>query len=381
MSKQSKASWLHLLNAPGLGFVRITQLLKTYHNIENILDQKSFEPELKIPTKAVSYLNNINNDDIRAELDWLDKPNNHLLTYDDPLYPPQLKQISDPPILLFVKGNANTLLLPQLAVVGSRNASQGGLNNAQAFCYDLSQKGLVITSGLAAGIDATAHQAALDANGQTIAVMGTGINSIYPKANQALAKSIASDGGAVISEFPINTPPNAHNFPRRNRVIAGLSLGTLVVEAAQKSGTLITARLSMENNRPVMAIPGSIHNPLAKGCHYLIKQGAKLVESAQDIMEELAPNIDMLTAELQNSLAQIPNKTLENTNQTPNIELSETQQHIFNQIDFNPTSFDDIVSRTNMSSGDIASNLLILELSGLVEKLPGAQYQKIHQKL
>lgn len=377
MSNQSKASWLHLLNAPGLGFVRVTQLLKTYQNIDNILDQKSFDPALKIPTKAVSYLNTVSNDDIATELAWLEKPNNHLLTFDDPLYPPQLKQTSDPPILLFVKGDTNALLLPQLAVVGSRNASQGGLNNAQAFCYDLSKKGLVITSGLAAGVDATAHQAALDAKGQTIAVMGTGINSIYPKSNQKLAKSIANEGGAVISEFPFNTPPSAHNFPRRNRVIAGLSLGTLVIEAAQKSGTLITARLSMENNRPVMAIPGSIHNPLAKGCHFLIKQGAKLVESAQDIMEELSPNIDMLTAELRSSMDQIPSKALETNNKTPNIELTETQQHIFNQIDFNPISFDDIVRRTQLSSSDIASNLLILELSGLVEKLPGANYQKL----
>ena len=181
----------------------------------------------------------------------------------------------------------------------------------------------------------------------------------------------------MISEFPFNTPPNAHNFPQRNRVIAGLALGTLVIEAAQKSGTLITARLSMENNRPVMAIPGSIHNPLAKGCHQLIKLGAQLVESAQDILHEVCPSIGMLTDQLQATIKDIDKQALENQTEAPNIELSDSQQHIYNHLDFNPIAFDDIVSLTDLSSGDVASALLIMELSGLVEKLPGAKYQKI----
>ncbi len=372
----NKASWLHLFNAPGLGLVKITHLLEHYANATEILAQKKFPTEFKVPKTALNYLNQASNDDIKAELNWLDKAENDILTLADPLYPPQLKQISDPPLLLFVKGNAQALLLPQLAVVGSRHASQAGLNNAQAFCFDLAQRGLVITSGLAAGIDAQAHQAAIDAKGQTIAVMGTGINSIYPKQNQTLAKTIANQG-AVVSEFPLNTPPNAHNFPRRNRVIAGLALGTLVVEAALKSGTLITARLAMENNRPVMAIPGSIHNPLAKGCHLLIKQGAQLVESAHDILHELTPSIAMLTDQLQASLQTINDPTLENLAATPNIQLSDSQQHIFDHLDFNPIAFDDIVTLTDLPSGDVAADLLIMELSGLVEKLPGAKYQKI----
>ena len=370
-----KTSWLHLLNAPGLGYVRISHLMNEYKNATEITKQKSFPTELKIPPQAVSYLKQASNDEIKHELDWLEKSDNDILTLDDPLYPPQLKQISDPPILLFVKGNPNALLLPQLAVVGSRNASQSGLNNAHAFCFDLAKRGLVITSGLAAGIDTQAHQGAIDAKGQTIAVMGTGINTIYPKKNQTLAKTIP-DQGAVISEFPFNTPPNAHNFPRRNRVIAGLSLGTLVIEAAQKSGTLITARLSMENNRPVMAIPGSIHNPLAKGCHQLIKQGAQLVESAQDILQEITPSIKMLTDQLQTSIQDFNDQALENQAKTNHIELSDSQLHIFNHLDFHPIAFDDIVILTGLSSGDVASDLLIMELSGLVEKLPGAKYQK-----
>lgn len=372
----NKASWLHLLNAPGLGFARVSKLLSHYTEANEILAQKNFPTEFKLPQQAINYLSKASNDDIQSELDWLDKPGNDLLTLDDSLYPPQLKQISDPPMLLFVKGNVHTLLLPQLAVVGSRHASQAGLNNAHAFCYDLAKRGLVITSGLAAGIDAQAHQGALDAKGQTIAVMGTGINTIYPKTNQTLAKTIANQG-AVISEFPFNTPPNAHNFPRRNRVIAGLALGTLVIEAAQKSGTLITARLSMENNRPVMAIPGSIHNPLAKGCHQLIKQGAQLVESAQDILQEVAPSIAMLTDQLKASMQEIDSAGLENQLQAPNIELSDSQQHILSHLDFNPIAFDAIVEKADLPSGDVASDLLIMELSGLVEKLPGAKYQKI----
>lgn len=375
MSFDNTESWLHLLNAPGLGFTRINLLLNQFADASEILKQTSFPTELKIPQKAINYLQQADNDDIRPELNWLEKDNNHLLTIEDALFPPQLLQSNDPPSALFVKGDINTLLLPQLAVVGSRNASQGGLKNTQAFCYDLAQKGMVITSGMAAGIDTQAHQAALDAKGQTIAVMGTGINMIYPKSNQQLAKTIANQG-AVISELPFNTPPHAHNFPRRNRIISGLALGTLVVEATNKSGTLITARLTMENNRPVMAIPGSIHNPMARGCHHLIKQGAKLVESAQDIFEELSPSIAMLSDQLKNSLQALDQPSLEKSSATPNIELSESQLNIFQQLDFNPISFDAIVEQTGFSSATVASDLLILELSGMIEKLPGAKYQK-----
>ncbi len=377
MSKPAnKSSWLHLLNAPGLGFTRISHLMAHLGDADEIIKQNKFPSDFKIPQKAVNYLSKATDDQIKSELDWLLKPDNDILTLDDPLYPPQLKQISDPPILLFIKGDPNALLLPQLAVVGSRNASQSGLNNAHAFCFDLAKRGLVITSGLAAGIDTQAHQGAIDAQGQTVAVMGTGINSIYPKKNQALAKTIPSYG-AVISEFPFNTPPNAHNFPRRNRVIAGLAMGTLVIEAAQKSGTLITARFSMENNRPVMAIPGSIHNPLAKGCHQLIKQGAQLVESAQDILQELAPGIVMLTDQLKTSINDMNDQVLDNHTSEPNIELSDSQKDIYKHLDFNPIAFDDIVLLTDLSSSDVASDLLIMELSGLIEKLPGAKYQKI----
>jgi DNA processing protein len=375
MDESSATSWLHLLNAPGIGLVRARQLLDHLSDIRQITNPAAFPKTLQLPAQALSYLKTANNDQLRQELNWLEKAGNHLLTWDDPLYPPQLKLIPDPPLLLFVKGDLNALLLPQLAVVGSRNATRSGLENARTFSQALAQQGLVITSGLAAGIDAAAHQGALDGGGQTVAVMGTGINSIYPKQNQQLAKNIVSQG-AVISELPFNMPPHAGNFPRRNRIIAGLSLGTLVVEAARKSGTAITARLSMEGNRPVMAIPGSIHNPMSRGCHQLIKQGASLVESAQDILDELSPHISMLSDQLTSQLQQLDQTALEKTSQTPHIGLTDTQRLIFDQIDFNPIAFDDIVKLTELDSAVISADLLIMELSGLIEKLPGAQYQR-----
>src|SRR5690554_6041121 len=264
MATENIKAWLHLYRAPGLGYVGLSRLLEYFGQVDTILRQSKFPAELQVPASAKQYLKQCSDDDLKPVLSWLDKPDNHIIPFNDAVYPPQLKATDDPPVLLFVKGRIEALLMPQLAVVGSRRASQGGLDNSRSFCYDLAKKNWVITSGLAAGIDAAAHQAALDAGGLTVAVMGTGINAIYPKSNQQLAKDIIAQG-AVVSEFDFNTPPQATNFPRRNRIIAGLSLGTLVVEAGQKSGTLITARLTNEINRPVMAIPGSIHNPMAKG--------------------------------------------------------------------------------------------------------------------
>ncbi len=377
MSNESEIqAWLHLLRAPGLGSVKTQKLLQTFGDAQTAIQQKSFPKDCQVPSSATRYLQQANNDDLAAELSWLNKNNNHILPLNDPLYPPQLRQIEDPPLLLFVKGQAETLLLPQLAVVGSRNATAGGINNTQAFCHDLSQKGYVITSGLAAGIDATAHQAALDAGGQTVAVMGTGINQIYPKSHQQLAKSIVTQG-AVISELPLNTPPHAHNFPRRNRIIAGLSLGTLVVEAAKKSGTLITARLSMEQNRPVMAIPGSIHNPHSKGCHLLIKQGAKLVESAQDIAEELSPSVAMLSDQIRDQLQQSDSPNLEKNSEDPICQLPDSQQKVLSAMGHDPISFDHLMAATSMAVAELNSDLMLLELSGWISKSPGSQYQRV----
>lgn len=375
MANKKLRAWLHVYRAPGLGFSGVNRLLEYFGDITAIPGRDKFPKELNIPAAAQSYLKDCHDDHLSAALKWLEKPHNHLLPFDDDLYPPQLKATIDPPLLLFVKGRIETLLLPQLAVVGSRRASRGGLDNARSFCYELAKKNWVITSGLAAGIDAAAHQAALDAGGQTVAVMGTGINSIYPKANQQLAKDIMANG-ALLSEFDFNTPPQANNFPRRNRIIAGLSLGTLVVESAQKSGTLITARLTYDINRPVMAIPGSIHNPMAKGCHWLLKQGATLVESVEDIVQELGPSVAMLSEQIRQRLSKEPKQSLENHSGHHDIELSDSQQQLLAQMGYDPISFDALILATGQLSADLSADLLILELNGLIEKQPGAKYIK-----
>ncbi|MET1079535.1 MAG: DNA-processing protein DprA [Pseudomonas sp.] len=226
-------------------------------------------------------------DSASAALRWLEQPNQHLLMWDDPAYPALLAELPDAPPLLFVAGAPAILERPQLAVVGSRRASRPGLDTARAFARSLAAAGFVITSGLALGIDAAAHQGALDMNGATVAVLGTGLERLYPRQHRGLAAAIIEQGGALISEFPLDCPPQANNFPRRNRLISGLSLGVLVVEASPSSGSLITARLAAEQGREVYAIPGSIHHPGARGCHQLIREGAVLVESVEHILETL----------------------------------------------------------------------------------------------
>lgn len=375
MSESRIKAWLHLYRAPGLGFSAISQLLDYFGDASAIIKQKQFPKELDVSKSLQTYFSQCRDNDLTEVLRWVEKDHNHILPIDDDLYPPQLKATEDPPVLLFVKGRVESLLLPQLAVVGSRRASRGGLDNARAFCYELAKKNWLVTSGLAAGVDAAAHQAALDAGGETVAVMGTGINRIYPKANQALAKDIMRQG-AVLTEFDFNSPPKANHFPRRNRIIAGLSLGTLVVESGQKSGTLITARLTYDMNRPVMAIPGSIHNPMAKGCHWLIKQGAALVESVDDIVNELAPGMSMLGEQIRERMTKETGETVEKRAQQHDIELSDSQQQLLARMDYDPISFDDLQADSGQSTADVSADLLILELNGLIEKQAGAKYLK-----
>ncbi|POY79625.1 DNA-protecting protein DprA [Pseudomonas amygdali pv. morsprunorum] len=226
-------------------------------------------------------------DGASAALTWLERPAQHLLMWDDPCYPALLAEIADPPPLIFIAGDPSILERPQLGMVGSRRASRPGLDTARAFARSLAGAGFVITSGLARGIDGAAHQGALDVGGHTIGVLGTGLEKLYPQQHRALAAQMAAQGGAVISEFPLDAEPQPSNFPRSNRIISGLSLGVLVVEASVASGSLITARLAAEHGREVYAIPGSIHHPGAKGCHQLIRDGATLVETVEHILEGL----------------------------------------------------------------------------------------------
>lgn len=298
---------------------------------------------------------------IDTDLDWLARPDSYAITIAESSYPPLLKEIADPPPILFVRGNPELLAYPQIAIVGSRNPSGLGLETAKAFAHNLSQNGFVVTSGLALGIDAASHQGALAASGFTIAVAGTGLDRVYPARNIDLAAQIVATG-AMVSEFPPGTLAKPNHFPRRNRIISGLCQGLLVVEAAKESGSLITARLALEQNREVFAIPGSIHNPLARGCNALIREGAKLVETTQDILEEF-------------------NQYLQQDSNNPKIMSQTTldleQQTLLNRIMFSPTSIDQLIAETNFPVENVSSMLLILELQGFVEANAGGSYTRL----
>ena len=282
-----KSQWLSLSKIEGLGSQTFCQLLKTFGSPSEIYRKKFKELRAVVSEKiALEIGQGVDQIGLQDTLTWLAQANNHLVTLADPDYPKALLEIADPPPLLYAKGNLAILNKLSIAIVGSRNASVQGEKNAEAFAQGLAEHGLCIVSGLALGIDGAAHRGALKAKGDTIAVVGTGLDMVYPAQHRDLAHQIAKSG-LIISEFPLGTLSKPQNFPRRNRLISGLSLGCLVVEANLKSGSQITARLSAEQGREVFAIPGSIHSPLAKGCHQLIKQGAKLVDSLQDIVEEL----------------------------------------------------------------------------------------------
>lgn len=299
---------------------------------------------------------------VEQDLIWLSKPDRHVVTLHDPRYPELLKQIPDPPSMLYVQGDVSLLSQWQIALVGSRNPSASGRDTSYEFSRYLAGGGITITSGLAMGIDAAAHQGALAAGGKTIAVIGTGLDRVYPAKHRDLAHDIAKNG-TIVSEFPLGTPPRAENFPRRNRIISGLSLGTLVVEAAIRSGSLITARMALEQGREVFAIPGSIHNPLARGCHQLIREGAKLVETANDILEELGAMAGVQAfVEAEQSQSALSS------------ELDSDYQMLFKYLGYDPIQIDDLIERCELTADAVSSMLLLLELQGEIESLPGGRY-------
>ena len=314
---------------------------------------------------------------VLADLERLDSDSSiHPVLFDSPEYPDLLRQIANPPPLLYVRGQINALHLPQIAIVGSRNPSSGGAENAESFARYLAQQGFAITSGLALGVDGAAHKGALAGWGKTIAVMGTAVDRIYPARHRALALEIIEKGGALISEFPLGTGSYAGNFPQRNRIISGLSLGTLVVEAAVQSGSLITARQAVEQNREVFAIPGSIHNPLSKGCHQLIRQGATLVECAQDILDQLQGLLEFKWQEAQQELPFVKDEKTQ-VQPSPIINLpDEDHGPLLKAIGFDPVSLDVLVERTQLAVHELIPQLTLLELSGKIETIGGC-YQRI----
>jgi DNA processing protein len=355
-------SWLRLALTRGLGGDAKRRLLSAFGLPENIYAASAASLRAVVGAEPVDrLLGDALADEVSRALDWHDLPGNRVVTLADRAYPQALLNIPDPPLLVYVKGRTELLNHPALAVVGSRNATRQGEQDAQAFCAALSDAGLTIVSGLALGIDAAAHRGALRGRGSTVAVVGTGADRIYPAANEPLAREIAADG-VIVSEFPLGTPPLAANFPRRNRLIAGLARGCLVVEAAERSGSLITARLAAEAGLEVFAIPGSIHSPLAKGCHRLIKQGAKLVESAQDILDELRWEAQVAPV--------------------ANVRLPEDPLalRVLEELGYNPCDLDTLTSRCGMSADQVLSLLLPLELDGHVVQLPGGRYQRLSSR-
>jgi len=348
--------WLVLSRVSGFGPSKFKNLITHFGNAQNILDASSAElTSFGLKQNIIKALHNPDLDNIEADIIWSALPNHHIIAFDNDLYPRQLRTISDPPCLLYVWGDPDYLNQPQLAMVGSRTPTASGKKTAFEFSQHLSRAGVTITSGLARGIDGASHKGALEGIAGTIALVAHGLDIIYPAEHRDLAESI-SRNGAIVSEMPIGTTPHRGLFPRRNRLISGISQGTLVVEAALKSGSLITAKLALEQGREVFAIPGSIHNPLARGCHQLIRQGAKLVETANDILEELLPNL---------AIEKIDPSIDDNSAEQYEI-LDPDHQKLLKCLAYETMSIDDLVAQSNFSAAEIASMLLILELEGHV---------------
>ncbi|MGD8587471.1 MAG: DNA-processing protein DprA [Chromatiales bacterium] len=364
MSDNRIEAWLLVSQAPGIGSRTFQRLLSRFDRPENILDAPPQQLQAAgLRQDGIDFLQRADRQSIQPSLAWLEQPDHYLVTLQDPVYPPLLAQIPDPPPLLFVQGQLELLQRPQLAIVGSRNPTPSGIANAKDFSAYLAGAGLTITSGLAVGIDGAAHQGALN-RGTSIAVTGTGLDRVYPANHRNLAHELAEQG-ALVSEYPPGTPPKAENFPRRNRIISGLSVGVLVVEATLHSGSLITARLALEQGREVFAIPGSIHNPQARGCHRLIREGAKLVESAQDIFDELGALFGSLL-ELPKESGQLPSPA------TVGLDPEYTQ--LIEAMGFDPISVDELIVRTGLTPEAVSSMLLLLELDGYVSSAPGGYY-------
>ncbi|MCD2167584.1 DNA-processing protein DprA [Comamonas koreensis] len=389
MTEQELHDWLRLSATPGLGNTAIRRLLTRFGLPAEVLAQTRAELESCITPAQAQALHTPSPELLAlqtATWTWLSTApaplQRHVLTLGDADYPPSLLETADPPVLLYITGHsrwfgAQGLAWPRkaLAMVGSRNPTPQGVQNARAFAQTLVRQGITVISGMALGIDAAAHAGALEAaTGQqpaTIAVIGTGIDRVYPRANHPLAGQIAEQGW-IVSEYHLGTPPLAQNFPKRNRLIAGLASGTLVVEAATASGSLVTARLASEQGREVFAIPGSIHAPQSKGCHALIRQGAKLVESVEDILEELTA-LGMATTPTPTPTESKP----KDARGAAAISASTEDQGLLQALGFDPVDLDSLCSRTGIDIASLQIQLLELELKGQVARLPGGLFQRL----
>ena len=355
------ACWLALHRTPGVGPITFMRLLEQFPSLQSLFENP--RAAKNISDRSYQSLLAPNWDLVEQDLIWFGEPDRHIVTIQDERYPSLLKEIADPPSLLFVQGDAGLLSEWQLGVVGSRNPSRLGRDNAFEFSRFLAHGGLTITSGLSDGINSAAHQGALAVEGKTLSVMGSGLDRVYPEKQYALAQDIVQEG-ALVSEFALGTPLRPENFPRRNRLISGLSLGVLVVEASSRSSSLGTARMALEQGREVFSIPGSIHNPLAKGCHQLIREGAKLVEKAEDIIEELGALAGVV------EVLETKEATVNNGPQT----LDSDYQLLFTCLGYDPIEIDTLAEQSGLTVDIVSSMLLLLELEGQVASLSGGRY-------
>jgi DNA processing protein len=355
--RQELALWVALCNIHGLGNQGVCQLLKAFGEPKSVFDASYSQLRQIVADKIAESISagpDISSSE--ATLNWLESAQNHLITLADIDYPKALLEIPDPPPLIYAKGQKKWLNTPGIAIVGSRNASPQGEKNAEDFSQALANHGYTIISGMALGIDGAAHRGALKATGATIAVVGTGLDIVYPSRHRELAHQIVEQG-LILSEFPLGTPSRAQNFPRRNRIISGLAMGCLVVEANIQSGSLITARLAAEQGREVFAIPGSIHSPVSKGCHQLIKQGAKLVDNIQDIVDELG--------------------AITRVNISTELQIPLEANPLLDSMGFEPVTMEVLLGRSGLTSDNLSAMLLMLELESKVASLPGGRYQRL----
>ncbi len=377
VSDEERRARLHFWRAKGIGPGSVRRLIEHFGGAAPALavsDASLLEAGLR--KEGIAAYRALPADASEPDWRWLQASDqHHVLVPEDPHYPELLKRIRTAPPVLFVLGKPELLDDPQIAMVGSRNPTQGGRENAKAFAAHLASNGMSVTSGLAVGIDAHSHEAALDAGGNTIAVVGNGLDIIYPLRNRKLAERIAAQG-AIVSEFPIGIPAHPQHFPRRNRIISGMGFGVLVVEAALQSGTLVTARHAMEQGREVFAIPGSIHNPLARGCHHLIRQGAKLVETANDILEEIAPQLNAWLLH-DKGISPTPSGAPRMLAETALEELDPEYQQVLDALGYEALPIDQIILNTGLTAEEVSSILLMLELQGFVAACGGGHYMRL----
>jgi DNA processing protein len=360
-------AWLVLAQKPGVGPRTLADLLARFGDPSSIL---AADPDALagagVRASVIRRLTAQAETAVDGTLRWAERDGAHILTWDDPCYPQLLRELPDAPCVLYVRGNPQVLGDPQIAIVGTRNPTPGGRATTLELARELTTSGLTVVSGLALGIDGAAHEGALQA-GHTVAVLGTGADRVYPAVHRDLARRIAVDG-ALVTELPPGSPPRGSNFPRRNRIISGLSLGIVVTEATPGSGSLITARYAMEQGREVFAVPGSVRNPMARGCHALIRNGARLVESAQDVIEELAPLLRPLIKGQGSHLEVGPHEAAAGP------QLDADYRHLLDAMGHDPVSTDELIRRVGLPAQAVASMLLLLELQGYVSSHPGGRY-------